>query len=359
MSLTNANINLIKAIADNNIQEAKLWAAASIKEDTTKKNEYAKRFLPKLESNSYSLEQLIPEKSKGMVQGFMPGDFNVDQYYLTDREEKVYKEIVKMQRLSSILQERNIEYKNTTLLYGPSGTGKTMFARYVAYKLHLPYIYCNFSQMIDSLMGKTARNISDVFEMAKTIPCVLVIDEIDCVAMKRQKSNGEVSKELERTTIAIMQELDKLPPHVVLIGCTNIYDTLDPALLRRFSVKHEVKEMSDEELKALVQQYLKATDSVECVSDDKIDELVSEYKVAGSLIPALIREIAEYVYANTEFKDEPEENTGTYRVTVSWSDVVEAKSMEEAMNLYKDTWKYNITTAKVEAKEIGNEQSNS
>lgn len=353
MSLTNYNINLIKALADNNIQEAKVWAAASIKEDSTKKNEYIKRLLlPKLESNSYSLERLIPEKSKGLVCGFMPGDFNIDQYYLTKREEKVYKEIVKMQKLSSILQERNIEYKNTTLLYGTSGTGKTMFARFVAYKLHLPYIYCNFSQMIDSLMGKTARNISDIFEMAKTIPCVLVIDEIDCVALKRQNGNGEVSKELERTTIAIMQELDKLPPHVVLIGCTNIYDTLDPALLRRFSVKHKVEKMTTDELKSLVQKYLEATDSVKCVSEDKINELVSEYPIVGALIPALIREIAEYVYNNTEFEEEHEENTGTYRVTVSWSEVIEAESMEVAMQLYKDSWKYNINTAKVEAKEI-------
>lgn len=354
MSLTNANIKLIRALADNNIQEAKAWAAASIKEDCTKKNEYVKRLLPKLESNGYSLERLIPEKSRGLVCGFMPGDFNIDQYYITKREEKVYKEIVKMQKLSSILQERNIEYKNTTLLYGVSGTGKTMFARYVAYKLHLPYIYCNFSQMIDSLMGKTARNISDIFEMAKTIPCVLVIDEIDCVALKRQKSNGEVSKELERTTIAIMQELDKLPPHVVLIGCTNIYETLDPALLRRFSVKHEVERMATDELKDLVHKYLEATDSVGCVSEDKINKLVSEYSIVGLLIPALIREIAEYVYNNTEFEEEPEENTGTYRVKVSWSDVIEAESMEMAMQLYKDSWKYNINTAKVEAKEIRN-----
>ncbi len=110
--------------------------------------------------------------------------------------------------------------------------------------------------------------------------------------------------------------------------------------------------MTTDELKTLVQQYLKATDSIESVSENKINELVSEYPIAGSLIPALIREIAGYVYANTEFKDEPEENTGTYKVTVSWSDVVEAESMEEAMQLYKDSWKYNITTAKVEAKEI-------
>ena len=74
--------------------------------------------------------------------------------------------------------------------------------------------------------------------------------------------------------------------------------------------------MTTDELKTLVQQYLKATDSVECVSEDKIANLISEYSIVGSLIPALIREIAEYVYANTEFEDDSVENTGTYRVTV-------------------------------------------
>ena len=60
-----------------------------------------------------------------------------------------------------------IPYTNSTLLYGVPGTGKTEFARYVAFKLGLPYAYLNFSCLIDSYLGKTAKNLNQVFDYCK------------------------------------------------------------------------------------------------------------------------------------------------------------------------------------------------
>ena len=52
--------------------------------------------------------------------------------------------------------------------------------------------------------------------------------------------------EMNRITIAVMQELDRLSNNVILIGTTNRADVLDEALVRRFTFKHHVKELSRE-----------------------------------------------------------------------------------------------------------------
>ena len=52
-------------------------------------------------------------------------------------------------------------------IYGEPGTGKTEFAKYVAFKLGVPYAYLNFSYLIESYMGKTAQNLQKVFDFCK------------------------------------------------------------------------------------------------------------------------------------------------------------------------------------------------
>lgn len=352
MALTTNNINMIKAIAENDLSKAKMFAAASINEDSSKKNEYTKQYLPKLENNTYSLERLIPAKSKGFLLGFMPGEFDVSQYYLPEEERKLFEQIKKVKKLSYIMEEKNIHYRNATLLYGASGTGKTMFARYVAHKFNLPYLYCNFSSVVDSLVGATSKNMANVFEVARTIPCVLVLDEVDCVALKRHSSHGEAAnKEFERSTITLMQELDRLPNHVILIACTNVIDMLDKALIRRFSVKHEIKHISETERVALAKQFVKATNSSDIISDEMAEAVARKSLNAAELINNLSVEIAESLYATIEDMEDLAEGN-TYKVTVSWDDVIEAASEEEAMMRYQDAWKYDITKAKVFAKKI-------
>ena len=55
-----------------------------------------------------------------------------------------------------------------------------------------------------------------------------------------------------------MQELDRSPDHVCLIAATNRLDIVDEAFLRRFSVKHEIPDMTTGELEQMIKQYLRA-----------------------------------------------------------------------------------------------------
>ncbi len=201
-----------------------------------------------------------------------------------------------MSRAAEKLEELQIHYTNATLLYGPSGCGKTMFAKYLAYTMGRPLYYVNFASTVDSLMGQTAKNITKVFQAAASVPCVLFLDEIDCVALTRD-AHGQKGPdgELERTTISLMQCLDTLPNRVVLLAATNRPDIIDPALMRRFSQRHKVQMPTDEEAVKMVELFFSSIGQENPHSDEEIRNLYREALTPAMLMVGIVQRLAEQI----------------------------------------------------------------
>ena len=166
--------------------------------------------------------------------------------------------ILKLNKASQRLAEIGVNYINSTILYGESGTGKTTLGRYIAYKIGIPFAYLNFSRVVDSYLGSTQKNISKVFDHVKQQKCVFMIDEIDAIGMRRRDSK-EVG-EMSRIVISLMQNLDTLTSDVVFLGATNRLDIIDEALLRRFTTKHEVKRLNQQERYEMASKFLTDVD---------------------------------------------------------------------------------------------------
>lgn len=291
MGLTENQKKLIEAVSENDILLAKKCAAACCVEDKTAKNSaFCRRYESILKMPANNMMELPMDLKNILYVEDVSNSFLEDRYYLSSREKDVYEQIARMQQVTKRLTELKIPYLNTTLLYGESGTGKTTFGRYVAYKLGLPFCYINFSQLMDSYMGETSKNISKVFKYVSGFPCVLMLDEIDCISIRRAgvKDSGSAGGEMARVTIGLLQEFDSLSNTAVVLGATNRIDRIDEALLRRFSIRHEVKILSPEERIEFVKKYLNDVG----VKLENTEQLAAEYENQSFLLNAIIRRIA-------------------------------------------------------------------
>ncbi len=130
------------------------------------------------------------------------------------------------------LMSHGMNPSNSILLIGLPGTGKTMLARYLASAINKPLITLDLSTSISSLLGKTGENLKKVLDFAKNSGAVLLLDEFDAIAKKRD----DVSElgEIKRIVNVLLMEMENWPASSVLIATSNHPELLDRAVWRRF-----------------------------------------------------------------------------------------------------------------------------
>ncbi len=305
MGMTANQLAVVRAIAENKLSDAKKYAVLCCIEDTTQKNApYVKRYKNLLENNPTMIE--MPFNIQGMAQmEDVSNSFREDRYYLSSRESALFEKISNMNEAGLRLMEMGIPYLNAILLTGISGTGKTTFGRYVAYKLGLPFLYINFSYLIDSYIGKTSQNLRNIFDFARMNKCLLMLDEIDCIAQSRKGASEGSTREFNNTTISLLQELDKIQNDSIIIGATNIPDAIDPAVMRRFAIHHEVLPPTTNECIAMMKQYLDSTGME--YNSSGIDSVVkqmylsTEKPTQASILNYMISKIADAVISKKKY----------------------------------------------------------
>lgn len=295
MGMTDNQKRLIRAVAENDIRNAKKCAIACLAEDTTQKNQsFVNRYRTILTSEGANLFELPSDLREILVCEDVSLTFREDRYFLTEEKKSLAEKIVKMSRVSQKLMEMAIPYKNASLLYGAPGTGKTLFGKYIAYKLGLPFCYLNFSRTVDSYMGATSKNIAKAFSYAASNPCVFMLDEVDTISCNRAGGMSGAEKEIGRVTITLLQEFDKLPNDVIVIAATNRVDLLDEAFISRCAVREEFKPFSDVEKRAMVEKYLLSINmSIEESEMATIMKKSNQRDITNAMIQYIADKIAE------------------------------------------------------------------
>ena len=192
-----------------------------------------------LNQQTFGIVEVLPSEKDANVSG-MEIETKPDITYekIGGLEEQIIevKETVELPLTEPELFERvGIEPPKGILLYGPPGTGKTLLAKAVANETNATFIKIVASEFVKKYIGEGARLVREVFELAKEkAPAIIFIDELDAVAAKRLKSSTSGDREVQRTLMQLLAELDGFESRgdIGIIGATNRPDILDPALLR-------------------------------------------------------------------------------------------------------------------------------
>ncbi|TXF89322.1 ATP-binding protein [Neolewinella aurantiaca] len=179
-----------------------------------------------------------------------------------------------------------LQPRKRVLLYGPSGCGKSMAAEKIAWELGLPFYKVRFDSIISSYLGESAANLHSLLESTRNYPCVLLLDEFDIIGKQRDLSANDVG-EIHRIVNVLLGLLEEYNGEGILIATTNLEDSLDKALFRRFD---DLIEMPKPEL-AQVREILKM--SFSALTLDATVDLKAYAKRLVGLSYAIIVKVAQ------------------------------------------------------------------
>lgn len=175
--------------------------------------------------------------------------FNVEKYVIMEKPnvpwsdigglDEQIQEIIEVVELPlkhpELFKKIGIQPPKGILLHGPPGTGKTLLAKAVATESGANFIEVVGSELVQKFIGEGAKLINEIFDLARAkAPAIIFIDEIDALAAKRIDLGTSGEREVQRTFMQLLAEIDGFKPlgDVKIIAATNRKDILDPAILR-------------------------------------------------------------------------------------------------------------------------------
>jgi SpoVK/Ycf46/Vps4 family AAA+-type ATPase len=173
---------------------------------------------------------------------------------------RALEQVLSERRRSGELIREGLAPTRSVIFTGPPGVGKTLAARWIAQQLKRPLLTLDLSAVMSSFLGRTGANLRHVLDYAKGVDGVLLLDELDAIA-KRRDDNTDVG-ELKRLVTVLLQEIDDWPTTGLLIAATNHAGLLDPAVWRRFEMRVEFPMPADDSVRQAIDVFLGAGKAV-------------------------------------------------------------------------------------------------
>ncbi|KAJ2337644.1 ATPase of 26S proteasome regulatory subunit 4 [Coemansia sp. RSA 1694] len=143
-----------------------------------------------------------------------------------------------------LYEEMGIKPPKGVILYGVPGTGKTLLAKAVANQTSATFLRVVGSELIQKYLGDGPKLVRELFRVAEeNSPSIVFIDEIDAIGTKRYDSNSGGEKEIQRTMLELLNQLDGFDSRgdVKVIMATNKIESLDPALIRPGRIDRKIE----------------------------------------------------------------------------------------------------------------------
>merc|ERR1712038_1657444 len=190
-------------------------------------------------------------------------------------------------------EEMGIKPPKGVILYGPPGTGKTLLAKAVANQTSATFLRVVGSELIQKYLGDGPKLVRELFRVAEEhSPSIIFIDEIDAVGTKRYDSNSGGEREIQRTMLELLNQLDGFDSRgeVKVVMATNRIESLDPALIRPGRIDRKIEfPLPDEKTKRRI--FNIHTGKMTLADDVNIEEyIMSKDDLSGADIKAICTE---------------------------------------------------------------------
>jgi len=192
-----------------------------------------------------------------------------------------------------LYEDMGIKPPKGVILYGEPGTGKTLLAKAVAHHTSATFLRIVGSELIQKYLGDGPKLVRELFRVAEDLaPTIVFIDEIDAVGTKRYDSTSGGEREIQRTMLELLNQLDGFDTRgdVKVIMATNRIESLDPALIRPGRIDRKIKfPLPDFKTKRMIFDI--HTRRMNLAADINLDEFVmSKDELSGADIKAVCTE---------------------------------------------------------------------
>jgi len=189
--------------------------------------------------------------------------------------------------------ELGIHPPKGVILYGEPGTGKTLLAKAVANSTSATFLRVVGSELIQKYLGEGPKLVRELFRVAEeNAPSIVFIDEIDAVGTKRYEANSGGEREIQRTMLELLNQLDGFDnkSDIKVLMATNRIDSLDPALIRPGRIDRKIEfPLPDTATKRMI--FGIHTKRMSLANDVNLEEFVmSKDELSGADIKAICTE---------------------------------------------------------------------
>lgn len=140
--------------------------------------------------------------------------------------------IISEQKQLDLLLHHNLTPRRKILLTGAPGTGKTMTAQAIAGELGIPVFIIRLDGILSKFMGESIAKLRMIFDVMPQQRGVYLFDEFDSIGS--QRNQGHDVGEIKRILNSFLINIEKDTSNSIIIAATNLPESLDKALFRRF-----------------------------------------------------------------------------------------------------------------------------
>jgi len=176
--------------------------------------------------------------------------------------------LIDEQKKTEILRQYNLSPQRKLLLMGPPGCGKTMTAEAIAGELGIPIFIVRLDGIMSKFMGESIVKLRLIFDSMAHQRAVYLFDEFDSIGSHRHL--GQDVGEVKRVLNSFLINIEKDQSNSIIIAATNLPESLDKALFRRFD---EIISYPMPDKKGIKKLLKKLTRNYEFDQEFKIDEL--------------------------------------------------------------------------------------